>query len=50
MNYQPQTAFGNPTTISDLQFQKLQALLQWLGDRSPFYRELFAKAGIDPRR
>lgn len=47
-NYQPQIAFGNPTHISDLQHHKLQALVQWLAARSPFYRELFAAAGIDP--
>jgi phenylacetate-CoA ligase len=43
----PRVATHNNDKSTLLQEQKLQELLVYLNERSPFYRELFAKNGVD---
>lgn len=46
MNNQPQAAFLPIKEIENLQQKKLQELLVYLNDNSPFYKDLFAKHAI----
>ncbi len=47
MSYSPRTAFQSAAIIQSMQHQKLQDLLQYLQQRSPFYKEVFAKHRIN---
>lgn len=47
MNNQPQAAFLPTKEIENLQHRKLQELLIYLRDSSPFYKDLFASHAIE---
>ena len=47
MSYSSRTAFQSAAIIQSVQHQKLQELLQYIQNRSPFYKEMFAKHSID---
>jgi phenylacetate-CoA ligase len=47
MSYSPRTAFQPAAIIQAIQHQKLQELLQYVQNRSPFYKEMFARYSID---
>ncbi|KIC95140.1 phenylacetate--CoA ligase family protein [Flavihumibacter solisilvae] len=46
--YASEIAYQNPELISSMQAEKLQELMRYLQQHSPFYREMFAASGIDP--
>ncbi|MEO7265418.1 MAG: AMP-binding protein [Ferruginibacter sp.] len=48
MNYFPETAFQQKDIIKTMQEKKLQELLRYLNQHSPFYKALFAKSNIYP--
>ncbi|HRP56560.1 AMP-binding protein [Agriterribacter sp.] len=47
MSYSPRTAFQPAAVIQSIQDQKLQELLQYLQNKSPFYKEIFARHAVD---
>lgn len=46
--YSPETAYISREQIAQMQEQKLHALLRYVNENSPFYKELFAKEKINP--
>lgn len=47
MSHSPRTAFQPAASIQSIQRQKLQELLQYVQNKSPFYKEMFARHSID---
>ncbi|MEF7616864.1 AMP-binding protein [Aquincola sp. MAHUQ-54] len=45
-----QTQWWPADRLADLQLQRLRALLQEAGQHVPYYRDIFARLGFDPRR
>jgi phenylacetate-CoA ligase len=43
------SAFDHPDKIQAMQEKKLQELMRYLSAHSPYYKELFAKEGINPQ-
>ncbi len=48
MNYFPETAYQPKDIIKAMQEKKLQELLRYLNEHSPFYKKLFSKTNIQP--
>ena len=46
--YASEIAYQNPELIISMQEQKLQELMPYLQQHSPYYRDMFAASGIDP--
>ncbi len=47
MNFQPEIERASEEEILHLQEEKLKSLIQYLSSHSPFYQELFRKAGVN---
>ncbi|HEX5024169.1 MAG TPA: AMP-binding protein [Agriterribacter sp.] len=47
MSYSSQVIFRSKEALQSVQEQKLQELLQYLQNKSPYYKELFARHSID---